>query len=217
MVRILQIEQSLKRRCKYLSIGFLYAIIVLWFLYNGEGSIPGWTSSNTFATILYLVGVSVFIGINEKLPPELKSPFWESLLGFSVGVIITWMVCNALYGLGLWFTGVTAMDPDFIVVTWVYQLAVVAVSEEIIFRDVIFRTLYRVNPLVGYLGSSALFGVFHFAAYGGNWTFMFVAFTMGLILAYCTDRWNIGVAISVHFVYNICALGAGIILTVMVV
>ena len=90
----------------------------------------------------------------------------------------------------------------------IYQVGIVAVSEEIIFRGVIFRLLHKINPYVGYFGSSAIFAVFHWAAYGGNYSALLIAFAMGIIFALLTKYFNIGVAIGCHAAVNCMILGA---------
>ena len=89
----------------------------------------------------------------------------------------------------------------------IYQVGIVAVSEEIIFRGIIFRLFYKINPYFGYLVSSALFAGFHWAAYGGSYQLMLVAFSFGLILAFLTEKYNLGVAIGMHSSYNCLILG----------
>jgi len=198
----------LKKKAKYITFGIGYAIFVFWMLLNGEAFLGYWEDSWTYSILFYLVGVSIFLSVAEKLPIDLKKPIPESIYGFLIGFPLFTVIFFVVAQSGLYFQGIVPLPSHMVVPVIVYQVGIVAVSEEIIFRGVIFRLFYKINPYFGYLVSSALFAGFHWAAYGGSYQLMLIAFAMGLILAYLTEKYNIGVACGLHSSYNAFVLGA---------
>lgn len=98
----------------------------------------------------------------------------------------------------------------------IFQLLIVASSEEIIFRGVIFGYLYdrfklRSDATYGwvipYVVSAFIFALFHLAVYGPDITNMLIVFTMGLVFAYVVERWSLGASIGIHWIWNCMALG----------
>jgi len=193
---------------KKVTFVLAYAIIAFFFLLNGEALFDAWTTSWTYKTLFYIVGVSIFIGILERLPKELKRPVEDSAFGFFAAFGLSTLLFIVLRDFGLYFQETPIMPAPLVIAYLAYHGLIVAPSEEIIFRGTIFRAFYQKNWKAAYLISSGLFAAFHFAAYGGSIQMMIVAFAIGLILCYCTDRWNIGVAIGIHWAYNAAATGA---------
>ena len=197
-----------KKKAKYITFAVVYAIFAFWLLLNGEAFLGYWGANWTYSILVYLVGVSIFLGIAEKLPIDMKRPASDSIFGFLIAFPLFTVIFFAIAQSGLYFQNIIPLPTQMVIPVIIYQVGIVAVSEEIIFRGVIFRLLHKINPYVGYFGSSALFAVFHFAAYGGNYSALLIAFAMGLILAYLTERFNIGVAIGMHSAWNAFLLGA---------
>jgi membrane protease YdiL (CAAX protease family) len=108
---------------------------------------------------------------------------------------------------GYYFSGVIPLPVKEILPTLIFQLVIVVCSEEIIFRGVIFRFLYQFHWLLAILLSALLFSLFHFAVYQGSINALLTAFLMGVVFAWCTKRWNIGVALGLHFAWNIFCIG----------
>ena len=198
----------LKKKAKYITLAIVYAIFVFWFLINGEGVLEYWEPNWTYSILFYMVGVAIFLSIAEKLPIDLKKPASESIYGFLIAfplfTVIFWCIAQS----GLYFQGIAPLPPHMVIPILIFQIGIVSASEEIIFRGVVFRLLHKINPYLGYLGSSALFAAFHWSAYGGSYQLIFIAFAMGLILAYLTEKYNIGVACGFHAAYNCFLLGA---------
>jgi len=197
-----------KKKAKYITFAVVYAIFAFWLLLNGEAALGYWEANWTYSILVYLVGVSIFLSIAEKLPIDMKRPASDSIFGFFIAFPLFTVIFFVVAQSGLYFQNIIPLPTGMVIPTIVYTVGIVAVSEEIIFRGVIFRLLHKINPYVGYLGSSALFAVFHFAAYGGNYSVMLIAFAIGLILAYLTERFNLGVAVGFHAAYNCFILGA---------
>ena len=72
------IPKEQKKKIRNVTVLILYAIFAFWFLINGESLFPEWDSSWTYSTLIYLIGVSIFLSIQEKLPkdfdPDDKNP-----------------------------------------------------------------------------------------------------------------------------------------------
>lgn len=195
-----------KRKQQYIALGLVYAIISFYFLTNGETLFDWWDSSWTYATLFYIVGVAIFLAAAEKLPEPMGKPAIQSIYGFLIATPLFMLCFIALEMAGI-FVVHMRMPVYLLLPTFVYQLCIVAASEEIIFRAAIFRGLYRIRWYVAYFGSSIIFGAFHWAAYGGNVYSVFFAVMMGLIFAILADKVNLGVAISLHFVWNYGLMG----------
>ena len=195
------------KHIKKISFILIYSLFSFYFLINGSGLFDDWSSNWTSSTLIYLVGVSLFLGIQEKLPKDLESPILKSLVGFCMAFMLSTGLFLVLYDAGLYFQDVTPIASNKVLALFVYQLVIVCTSEEIIFRGVIYRFFRQFNVYIGVFISSIIFALFHFVAYGGNLGAMMIAFLMGCILALCMERWNIGVSISVHFAWNCFILG----------
>ena len=112
-----------------------------------------------------------------------------------------------LQDFNLYFTDVYSMPIGQIPATLVFQLVIVVASEEIIFRGVLLEVFHQIHWMVAVLVSSVLFALFHFAVYGGNIGALLIAFVLGIVFALCVYRWNLGVAMSLHYAWNLMALG----------
>jgi membrane protease YdiL (CAAX protease family) len=196
------------RKLQNITFLLLYSLFAFYFLVNGPGVFDEWSTSWTMTTIVYLVGVALFLGLQENLPRELEAPVDKSILGFSLAFLLATLVFIILYDLGWLFQNVTGMPLSKIPAHLVYQLVIVVASEEIIFRGVIFRFFFKYFGLIiAMIVSSVFFSLFHFAAYSGNIISLGFAFLMGLVLSYMVYRFNIGVAIGLHYAWNAYVLG----------
>ena len=200
------ISPKRKRKQQYIAFGLVYAIIVFYFLTNGERLFEYWDSSWTYNTLFYMSGVAIFLAAAEKLPEDLRKPAVQSIYGFLIATPAFMLGFIALQQAGILFTG-AKMPAHLILPTFAFQLCIVAASEEIIFRVAIFRSLYRIRWYVAYIGSSLVFGFFHWAAYQGDVSSVFFAVVMGFIFAILADQINLGVAISAHFCWNAGVMG----------
>ena len=200
------ISPKRKRKQQYIAFGLVYAIIVFYFLTNGEKLFEYWDSSWTYSTLFYMSGVAIFLAAAEKLPDDLRKPAVQSIYGFLIATPAFMLGFIALQQAGI--LAPSARMPAYLILpVFAYQLCIVAASEEIIFRVAIFRSLYRIRWYVAYIGSSLLFGFFHWAAYQGDVSSVFFAVVMGFIFAILADQINLGVAISAHFCWNAGVMG----------
>jgi len=198
---------------KKLSLLLVYAIVAFYFLVNGEGTFEEWDASWTWTTIIYVLGVSIFLSIQEKLPKELESPIIKSIIGFLASFLLATILFTVVKDAGVYFVNVTPLPISQILPILVFQLCIVVISEEIIFRGVIFGYFFsQFNLIVGILVSATAFSLFHLAVYQGSIGALMTAFLMGLLFAYCVKIWNIGVAIGIHFAWNAFVIGATVLM-----
>lgn len=207
-------ESELEKRAKlrYITLLIVWVFVASYFLVNGESILsPYWESSWTYTIIIYMVMVALFTIATDKIPTKYKEqdePFLDCLWMGGLAFIGSTALFIVIKDLGWYFTSVVSMPVGMIPAHMIYQLVIVASSEEIIFRGNIFGFLYKqYDWKVAYFGSALIFASFHFSAYGGDLYATMIAFLMGLIFAYTCDRWNIGVAIFLHWSYNIFVLG----------
>lgn len=195
-----------KRKQQYVAFGLVYAILAFCLLTNAEHLFDYWDSSWTYTTLFYIVGVAIFLASVEKLPEDLRKPAAQSIYGFLFATPVFMLGFIALEMAGILVVR-SRMPVYLILPTFAFQLFIVATSEEIIFRAAIFRALHRVRWYIAYIGSSVIFGAFHWAAYGGDVYSVFFAVMMGFIFAVLADQFNLGVATSLHFVWNAGLMG----------
>ena len=201
------------RNLKKISLLLIYAIIAFYFLVNGEGTFDEWGTSWTWTTIIYILGVSIFLSVQEKLPKELEAPIVKSAIGFLASFLLCTILFIVVKDTGVYFVNVQPLPIKQILPILVFQLCIVVISEEIIFRGVVFGYFYKqFNWIIGMFVSAIAFSLFHLAVYQGSIGALMTAFLMGLIFAYCVHRWNIGVAIGIHFAWNAFVLGATVLM-----
>jgi membrane protease YdiL (CAAX protease family) len=185
-------------------------------LINGQGLFPEWDATWTYTTIIYMLGVTIFILVEEKLPRKIskegipeahEGSLIDNIFGFCIAFPITAIILLAIYDSGFYFQNLNQMPAYLILPTLVYQLIPVSSSEEIIFRGVIFRFLYQYHWTIAWFGSAFMFSIFHYAVYSSISAFV-IAFIIGVILSWCADRWNLGVTTAIHWTWNIFILGA---------
>lgn len=212
MLEFKESQWEQKARLRKWSVYIVYVIVASYFLVNGETLLsPVWTSNWTWTIVVYMVMVALFIQISDKLPDKSKSPILQNILALCIVFPTSTALFWVLQDFGIYFQSVQPMSYHLIPAHLIYQLVIVASSEELIFRGAIFGFLqeyYKKQWWIPYIGNSGLFAIFHLAAYGFNPITLLIAFLMGLIFTYCTDRWNIGVAIGLHFSYNAFVIGA---------
>ena|SRR4030042_991 len=209
---IKKVEKNLGK----VTILIVYSLIVFYFIINGKGLFSAWENNWTLNAIIYVLGVTLFLSVTNDLPRELKTSLSQNLKYFCIASIATILLLLIVKDFGLMFDDVAPMPYNLIISNMAFQLVVVAASEEIIFRGVIFGYLYdhfrlRSDKVYGwvipYFGSAIIFALFHFAVYGPNLTNMLIVFIMGLIFAYVVERWGLGASIGMHWIWNCMAIG----------
>lgn len=210
---IKKVEKNLGK----VTILIIYSLFAFYFIINGRGFFSAWDTNWTFNAIIYVLGVTLFLVVVDSLPRELKSSTTDNIIYFSIFSLIALVVLLSFKDLGLLFTDVAPLPVHLIPANLTFQLIIVASSEEIIFRGIIFGYLYdrfklrsdkKYGWLIPYFGQAVIFALFHFAVYGIDFSSMFILFLMALIFAYAVERWGIGASIGIHWVWNGVALGA---------
>jgi len=194
----------------------IYSLVAFWFLINGETLFTQWGTSWTFNAIIYLLGVTLFISTVDDFPDELKATAPRTLTYFSLFSLGMLLLLLIMQDFNIFFTKGSPMPYHQVLANMIFQLLIVASSEEIIFRGVIFGYLYdrfklRSDATYGwvipYVVSAFIFALFHLAVYGPDITNMLIVFTMGLVFAYVVERWSLGASIGIHWIWNCMALG----------
>ena len=210
------IIKKVERNLGKITILIVYSIVVFYFIINAEGLFSAWETSWTYNAIIYVLGVTLFLGVTDDLPRELKTSFSSNLKYFSIISIATLIFLLVLQDLGFLFQNVASMPEHLIISNLIFQLVVVASSEEIIFRGVIFGYLYDHFKLrsektygwvIPYFGSAIIFALFHYAVFGLNLISMGMVFAMGLVFAYAVERYSLGASIGIHWIWNCMAIG----------
>ena len=210
------IVKKVEKNIGKITILIIYSFIAFYFLINAEGLFSAWETNWTFNAIIYMLGVTLFLTVTDELPKELKSPLVINIKYFTIASLVTLVLLLVIQDFGLMFNNVNPMPYNLIPANMTFQLVIVASSEEIIFRGIIFGYLYdhfklrsdkTYGWIIPYVGSAFIFASFHYAVYGLNLVNMSIVFVMGLIFAYMVDRWGIGASIGTHWIWNCIAIG----------
>lgn len=148
------------------------------------------------------------------------STIWYGILGYlgslTLGEIVA-MICMALYP---GFTNVNdgsiavMLRQDFILMALGTVLLVPA-AEEVLYRGLIFRSLYDRSPLAAYLVSMTIFAAIHVTGYVGQYdpALLLLCFLQYLPAGYCLAfvyrrSGTIAAPIFMHILTNIAAVSA---------
>lgn len=155
----------------------------------------------------------------DKLSVLLKEAGWSAGY-FSLGVqIIYFTVAAGLASLAFMILIMQGyitpqITPQSMMgAAWITTIFLVVPSEEYIFRGILpeyVRLMFKSSRYceqIKYIIGAGLFGVFHFAAYGGNWSSIAFAFGMGLILQYVKDNAGLPASMGLHMAWNTAILG----------
>jgi len=159
----------------------------------------------------------------QSLADALRLPgltLWYALLGYLGSMTLG----------GLLVSGIIQIYPDFVNVndtaigSMVEQnlplmaigaVILAPVTEELLFRGLIFRGLYDRSPIVAHALSMVLFSLIHVSGYVGmyDWKLLFFCFLQYLIPAYCLNfayraSGNILAPIVMHMMTNLMAFSA---------
>ena len=186
-----------------------YAIFILWFLQNGPAVLPYWDASWSWAVLFYVVMLAMLDVV--ALPPKMIETHWQDIIS---AFIVVFLICTvgifaAMRDINFLFGGIQSMQGYQVISHFVFTIGIVACAEEIIFRGKVVGALEkRVAPVWVYIISSAIFSIFHVAAYGMTSWFPFVqTFILGNILLFLTRKYNIGAAIGLHAAWNLYVMG----------
>ena len=174
-------------------------VVDIFLLVNGQllfGSI--WASYQS-VLVLYLLMDGVLLTFANKIP-TLKIE--TSIIFFIPIFIMTTIV------VGSFVIPPAGMTLSYVVLVLVFQIFVVALTEEMMFRGVLLQYM-------GVIPQAVLFGIFHLTAYysvfGLDVGAVMVAMAMGLLFGYIVKyypRYGIVVAWAIHAGWNVSlALG----------
>lgn len=172
------------------------------------------TLSNSWIgkTVLLFLGSFVVLGLYalyikvfEKRTPyelKLKTSLPNLLLGFTIGGLFIVCVIGVLALFGVYRIGAISIDWIGLILNFA-MFSIVAVSEEIIFRGLLFRMINdRFSTILAFIISSLTFGIIHLTTVD-FWTAMAISIEAGLMLAAAyTLRNNLWVPIGIHWAWN---------------
>lgn len=172
------------------------------------------TLSNSWIgkTVLLFLGSFVVLGLYalyikvfEKRTPyelKLKTSLPNLLLGFTIGGLFIVCVIGVLALFGVYRIGTISIDWIGLILNFA-MFSIVAVSEEIIFRGLLFRMINdRFSTILAFIISSLTFGLIHLTTVD-FWTAMAISIEAGLMLAAAyTLRNNLWVPIGIHWAWN---------------
>lgn len=164
---------------------------------------PPETSENArFVILTYMVFTLAGLTVFGKTPPWFAMPTEHALRYFVVGLLGTTLILSTIgAGAGLEFLlPWSTYDPVRQNLALVFfQAFVVATSEELVFRGILPQFL-------GWLPAQVVFGLFHFVAYGGDWSGILFATLAGTLFYLIARHTSIYTAMGVHTAWNIFAL-----------
>jgi membrane protease YdiL (CAAX protease family) len=150
---------------------------------------------------LYTLYVKVF---ERRMPHELKlkNALPNLFLGIIIGGIFITCIVGILTLFGVYHIDAISIDWTGIVLNCA-MLSIVAVSEEIIFRGILFRMIdERFSSVLAFIISSLLFGIIHLTTVD-FWTAMAISVEGGFMLAAAYKlRNNLWVPIGIHWAWN---------------
>jgi len=211
-----------RERVEKLPFIFILLGIAIFFWVNGPAFFStDWSTRYAPIIPVYISMFLIFVVFaKKKVVDDLHDTLTHSVSKYMTGFFSAFVLLTVFGLLGLLSFG--KISPDLIWPTLIFQICVVGVAEEAMFRGV----------LTGYLGifaSSALFALWHFAAYGLQWepfsagnmlssqgfTALLVAFIFGCIMGYLVihqnKRFGLPGAMAAHACYNLVLLGVMVI------
>jgi len=177
-------------------------ILQTFMLVNTEAFFPGDVAENArFVILTYMVFTLAGLTVFGKIPGWFTLPAEIALRHFVLGLLVTsatLMVFFSPAALQFIFPYAT-YDPVRTNLALVFfQAFVVATSEELVFRGVL-------PTFLGWLPAQFLFGLFHFVAYGGDWSAILFATAAGILFYAIASSVSIYTAMGGHTAGNIYA------------
>ncbi len=124
------------------------------------------------------------------------------MLGFIIGGLFIVCVIDVLALFGVYRIGAISIDWIGLILNFA-MFSIVAVSEEIIFRGILFRMIDdRFSTVFAFIISSLTFGIIHLSTVD-FWTAMAISVEAGFMLAAAYKlRNNLWVPIGIHWAWN---------------
>lgn len=199
-------EQLLTPSLQRVGLPIIGYIVIVFFLFQGPVFFPEQWAHWEFITLIYamLLIPGIIFSLLGIYPFNL--PAWKSLAWFGAAAGGGFLLFKLLFS---GFKYSSGFPIGTILPTLVYQAFIITYAEESFFRGFLLELGSRGGAGVGVLFSSAVFSVFHLAAYslqGLNFTAFGVAFVMGIVFGFIylatRDYAGIGVVWGFHFAYN---------------
>jgi len=199
--RAIKLVTSSFHRLSLIPLGIFLILAQTFFYINGEAIFKeNWNPVWENLILIYIVLTIAFIVFSARQPKPIKTTIPIFVINFVLGFVITWIILLALLRIGIIKVTSPALVGAFIP-TLIFHCLIVAPSEEIIFRGVLF-------PTVGIIPSSFAFAFFHLAVYSGGVLSIaiiipfVIAFLVGIIYCFITKQYGIGMAIGSHSAWN---------------
>ena len=183
---------------------FFFIGIFLW-LFGGDFFPDYWANMGT--TVSFYVAMffaSIFIA-DVRLQKELRQPIQTAGMPYIVSFVVTFIIASALFT-----TGKGELSIPMVVL----QIAIIAPTEELMFRGVLLSYLgYSVFAI---LAQAGFFSIWHWVVYtnlvGLTWSAVVsltVAFGFGIAMGFLVrdKRWGLPAAMACHAAFNIAILG----------
>ena len=176
-----------------------------------------------FAVNFSAMAVILHRFIRRSLEDALKSPgptLWYAILGYLGTQTLGSIAAQFLLHLEPEFANINdmairAMVAENFLLMGLGIVVLGPITEELLFRGLIFRGLYDRSPLAAHLTSMALFSLIHITGYIGFYPpkLLFLCFLQYLPAAYCLNfayrrSGNIAASILTHMLVNLAALSA---------
>ena len=193
-----------------LSLPIVGYVLIAFFLFQGPVFFPDQWKRWEFITLIYafLLIPGLLFSLLGVHPFDL--PAWKSLVWFGAALGGGFLLFKLLFS---GFKYGSGFPIGAILPTAIYQAFVITYAEESFFRGFLLEVGQRGGAGPGILFSSALFSVFHLAAYslqGLNFVAFGVAFVMGIVfgMIYLATRdfAGIGIVWGLHLAYNLVLL-----------
>ncbi|MEM4066485.1 MAG: CPBP family glutamic-type intramembrane protease, partial [Candidatus Micrarchaeaceae archaeon] len=129
--------------------------------------------------IVYILLDTLFLGLAfTRTLPYLEIDVFNAILVFIPVFLVSAFAFSALFRL----SPITITLPN-VVLDFVFQIFVVAFTEELLFRGLLLQ--YNLGPVPGWFWQGIAFGLFHITSYSGpsgiNWGAIVIAMILGII------------------------------------
>ena len=193
----------------------LVSIIIDVYLYINGVTLFGAAFTNYLPAVqiyLFLIVILIPLSLYKNEFPILRLGISETILLFIPAFFITWFVLASISHVSI----LHSTNPfDTVLITLLFEIFVVAFTEEMFFRGLIQGILENYKIPYPYIWQGILFGLFHYAAYSdlgsADFSSMLVAMIFGIamgIIVYIGQRMynsNYGIAITwgIHAGWNV--------------
>jgi membrane protease YdiL (CAAX protease family) len=200
-VRLLAV--TVGRRIPLIAI-FFFIGVYLWLF--GDNYFPEYwsTMGTTVSFYVAMFFASIFIA-DARLQNELRTPISRAALPYLVSFAVTFIVTSALFRTG---------QGELVIPMAVLQIAIVAPTEELMFRGVLLS--YLGWSVAGIVIQAVFFSAWHWVVYTGlvglDWSAIVsltVAFAFGVMMGFLArdKRWGLPATMACHAAFNIAILG----------